>query len=59
LAKSEALVAEVKEIEVKPDYSLTPIESSTYETNNKLIVDRVIESSYDANDDDEDLLMLW
>lgn len=26
---------------------------------NRLIVDRVIESNYDANEDDEDLLMLW
>jgi hypothetical protein len=58
LAKTEALVAKVKEI--KPIESpIVLSESATYLKNNKLIVDRVIESTYHADNEDEDLLMLW
>jgi hypothetical protein len=58
LAQSAALIAKVKEI--KPIESpIVLSESATYLKNNKLIVDRVIESTYHADNEDEDLLMLW
>jgi hypothetical protein len=58
LAKTEALVSKAKES--KPIESpIVLSESATYVKNNKLIVDRVIESTYHADNEDEDLLMLW
>jgi hypothetical protein len=44
LAKETHVIETVKPIKAK---------------SNRLIVDRVIEFNYDANDEDEDLLMLW
>jgi hypothetical protein len=58
LAQSAALIAKVKEI--KPIESpIVLSESATYLKKNKLIVDRVIESTYHTDNEDEDLLMLW